>query len=1801
MPAGSDNFTAPVAPVARRTARRHKPSRRYLDAGLLNALAPASPPMRAQSLPGVLQESRPERQEGVEASPTPRQKAVRPRTADPDYDAETASTPRRRKRPRTAVGGEQRHGDDFAVHSPPSLSPHITIVKLWDNISMKLRNDVVALPDLIQVLAENETLSLYMGQSNSDFPDNLRDTMLCDEDLSNWREELLKPGIHRRVMIFDPAELAIVPHRKSPTIHHLEEFISNAVKHKPLNKQLRMFAAEHTSFYCLSDGMREYVERMSRRRPNVRGSDPTSSGDADALSQDLSHTAQHEGDHTRQRRGESCDDVSEVSKGICIDYLEGEESEPDPDNVPAFRKPMTVPQQVHTFLSHDESHSDVSASSCDLVASLDDTEQGIEENKRWLVGDGSCGSKDSIFDNPLRNRRLETNGDSYCFEEEEVLDGSDMNRDQSNSICAGASGSGKGEENETWQGLHRHGADALRENKVSEVPQKLSQTQDVVRGRGQAKTYAAHGGNKFRTNPVGPDETPIESEPYSTHVYIWNYDDERRDDNIMPLQDAIKICKLSKKPFLGIYDGQDYDFESGPLSWKIHMFHYDVDRWASRGVVQDHKVRIWNRSQFSFRAFQFCPLLSRLGPWLREHPDLSIFNPSSLDPTCSVQYDARSLPIRQYLSSALRASSLVWNRLLRRIRQIGVIGVDATSIPDVEFWNAAKRCREKREPFKSRAQLALFLLASPWVELYSRQGEVEQFELSSGFRLTPIFANCPAELACFWDKRNEEKFIQPGDDPDFKGKTIFECLACNKFLELYLGQDTPHFGAVSNAVETAHRSGSYPYLYMLAYTGDQAREILSKGWVAVYVDALRRSTGCAVFWKEKEKALQMQPDLATFSSIQDYLDRHAGSTELYTGQDLADDVSEDISKFFKLLTYKPGYSCSSHKPMITKLSFLPAPGVLKNEVEGKLFDASRCSTVPKGTVRDKHKLPVSRTYIEEGHQNLRYGTGRQLSSKRTSASVVAVNTRTSSNKVSAPGAPSVKLKATAEEPALDLTNCSDDIHDGSTEIPGSHTPESSTLNEQDAYEDSLESDLSRDDRNVQVAACNEASDSAFWEAPLSRTREKANRMSNLIREAGPKILNRQLKQDLRQTLREDLLRDVDSSSTLVALASRLRSSDFVFAALDLCAKLEALDIYNCFSNTTDFGYGPPDLLSIRTDLEAGKIHTIAGVVEKFRRICADLTQFHRDCALLNEAVLLQHDGEKAIEDFAAENGELVREEERISRIGSICERGRKIGFQENRARRNSRKTTCLKSPVKAKPSIRVPGYQSHVTFLNYRDEKGYSVMGKRHSARVFGLSIDHRACEARAGNVRPCHVCERELFQSEGDSLQCANHRLHLCEEMMCRSCLESIFSVSEREFDGWRKSDNWICVHCRGLCVQRGPGQPSRCSLYDKARSLHEGDVQFVWRLGAKNACSIVIVLAMRSIGGDFAGFADGTTRTLLLAKDESGLAWRATAKLPVGAYRCRVDVDGTWQFSTTFQVLLPPGHENASDGQAAALSAQTWNSNPCVPVGFAPGKRHIEWKIVEQTRKESRPVHSFSKTNGGAFVRTCSRTEGYDWNRSKRHAIIQWIPEVSQKVSTEPCNGGEPKFQELRLTASTRTVSTIFRMSGFPRPKVGMSWRHFEQEVNAFKFDYMRNETLWGIVTGTSRIHGIGLFTQTGYQKGDFVIEYAGDLIRTPLGDIREKRYEAEGLGTYLFKIDEHKIVDATVKSNRARFTNHSCDPNMAAKIVNVRGRDLVVLIATRNIPTFAELTFNYQLPYEDKKLECLCNSWNCVGVMN
>lgn len=129
-----------------------------------------------------------------------------------------------------------------------------------------------------------------------------------------------------------------------------------------------------------------------------------------------------------------------------------------------------------------------------------------------------------------------------------------------------------------------------------------------------------------------------------------------------------------------------------------------------------------------------------------------------------------------------------------------------------------------------------------------------------------------------------------------------------------------------------------------------------------------------------------------------------------------------------------------------------------------------------------------------------------------------------------------------------------------------------------------------------------------------------------------------------------------------------------------------------------------------------------------------------------------------------------------------------------------------------------------------------------------------------------------------------------------------------------------------------------------------------------------------------------------------------------------------------------------------------------------------------------------------------------------------------------------------------------------------------------------------------------GWGLRTTQDIKKGEFVIEYVGELIDEAECNRRMEAKMDRGDTTFYFlTIDKERIIDAGPAANHARFMNHSCQPNCETQKWVVNGQTKVGLFAICDIPAGSELTFNYNLDCRgNEKMQCRCNSENCSGYI-
>ncbi|KAF9775951.1 histone methyltransferase set1 [Fusarium sp. DS 682] len=158
--------------------------------------------------------------------------------------------------------------------------------------------------------------------------------------------------------------------------------------------------------------------------------------------------------------------------------------------------------------------------------------------------------------------------------------------------------------------------------------------------------------------------------------------------------------------------------------------------------------------------------------------------------------------------------------------------------------------------------------------------------------------------------------------------------------------------------------------------------------------------------------------------------------------------------------------------------------------------------------------------------------------------------------------------------------------------------------------------------------------------------------------------------------------------------------------------------------------------------------------------------------------------------------------------------------------------------------------------------------------------------------------------------------------------------------------------------------------------------------------------------------------------------------------------------------------------------------------------------------------------------------------------------------------------------------------------------------QDSDVLKFNQLKKRKK-PVKFARSAIHNWGLYAMENIAKDDMIIEYVGEQVRQQISEIRENRYLKSGIGSsYLFRIDDNTVVDATKKGGIARFINHSCMPNCTAKIIKVEGSKRIVIYALRDIAMNEELTYDYKFEREigsTDRIPCLCGTAACKGFLN
>ncbi|XP_047447914.1 lysine methyltransferase 5Ab isoform X2 [Mugil cephalus] len=129
----------------------------------------------------------------------------------------------------------------------------------------------------------------------------------------------------------------------------------------------------------------------------------------------------------------------------------------------------------------------------------------------------------------------------------------------------------------------------------------------------------------------------------------------------------------------------------------------------------------------------------------------------------------------------------------------------------------------------------------------------------------------------------------------------------------------------------------------------------------------------------------------------------------------------------------------------------------------------------------------------------------------------------------------------------------------------------------------------------------------------------------------------------------------------------------------------------------------------------------------------------------------------------------------------------------------------------------------------------------------------------------------------------------------------------------------------------------------------------------------------------------------------------------------------------------------------------------------------------------------------------------------------------------------------------------------------------------------DLIKNGTEEGMQVKHMEAKGRGVFAVKSFKKGDFVVEYHGDLLDLAEAKTREAKYAQNpetGCYMYYFQYQSKTYcVDATQETKRlGRLINHSKNGNCQTRLHPIDGTPHLILVASRDIEAEEELLYDY-----------------------
>lgn len=204
-----------------------------------------------------------------------------------------------------------------------------------------------------------------------------------------------------------------------------------------------------------------------------------------------------------------------------------------------------------------------------------------------------------------------------------------------------------------------------------------------------------------------------------------------------------------------------------------------------------------------------------------------------------------------------------------------------------------------------------------------------------------------------------------------------------------------------------------------------------------------------------------------------------------------------------------------------------------------------------------------------------------------------------------------------------------------------------------------------------------------------------------------------------------------------------------------------------------------------------------------------------------------------------------------------------------------------------------------------------------------------------------------------------------------------------------------------------------------------------------------------------------------------------------------------------------------------------------------------------------------------------------------NKRHARISATSQAMPATSTSSTTtmGAQAGTKAAKLAQAANTSHKVTEYFPIRRSERKPKEQLLKEQMEGIEARLLANDdTNLGIEVAFIENKGRGIKAVRDFSKGEFVVEYAGDLIDIGTAKDLEAKYSmdtSKGCYMYYFK---HKgkqyCIDATGESGRfGRLLNHSrVTPNCMTKVIMLHEIPRLILVAKTDIVAGTELLYDY-----------------------